>query len=148
MEIFKLKRPVIFEEREFEQFDLSGLEDLTGEEYATLLKEAERIDGADMVPEKSLTFAFLAAAKVTGQPFDLFKKMGAKDAARLRYKIGSFFSCGGLSNISASLLRKSAISLSIVLHADFFRLWRDMRLFDFLELMVDTEEVLEQIGKK
>mgnify|MGYP001632949252 CR=1 FL=1 len=91
MEIFKLKRPVIFEEREFEQFDLSGLEDLTGEEYATLLKEAERIDGADMVPEKSLTFAFLAAAKVTGQPFDLFKGMGAKDAARLRYKIGSFF---------------------------------------------------------
>nr|DAS10620.1 MAG TPA: hypothetical protein [Caudoviricetes sp.] len=46
------------------------------------------------------------------------------------------------------MLRKSAISLSIVLHADFFRLWRDMRLFDFLELMVDTEEVLEQIGKK
>ena len=91
MEIFKLKRPVTFEEHEFEQFDLSGLEDLTGEEYATLLKEAERIDGADMVPEKSLTFAFLAAAKVTGQPFDLFKGMGAKDAARLRYKIGSFF---------------------------------------------------------
>mgnify|MGYP000094870676 CR=1 FL=1 len=86
MEIFELKRPVTFEGHKFEQLDLSGLEDLTGEEYATLLKEAERIDGADMVPEKSLTFAFLA-----GQPFDLFKKMGAKDAARLRYKIGSFF---------------------------------------------------------
>ena len=76
MEIFELKRPVTFEGHKFEQLDLSGLEDLTGEEYATLLKEAERIDGADMVPEKSLTFAFLAAAK---------------DAARLRYKIGSFF---------------------------------------------------------
>nr|DAF34675.1 MAG TPA: hypothetical protein [Caudoviricetes sp.] len=46
------------------------------------------------------------------------------------------------------MLRKSAISLSIVLHADFFRLWRDMGLLDFLELMVDTEEVLEQIGKE
>ena len=62
MEIFELKRPVTFEGHKFEQLDLSGLEDLTGEEYATLLKEAERIDGADMVPEKSLTFAFLAAA--------------------------------------------------------------------------------------
>nr|DAF34676.1 MAG TPA: tail assembly chaperone protein [Caudoviricetes sp.] len=91
MGIFKLKRPVTFEERKIEQFDLSGLEDLTGEEYATLLKETEKMDGADMVPEKSLTFAFLAAAKVTGEPFDLFKKMGAKDTARLRYEIGSFF---------------------------------------------------------
>ena len=38
MEIFELKRPVTFEGHKFEQLDLSGLEDLTGEEYATLLK--------------------------------------------------------------------------------------------------------------
>ena len=84
MEIFELKRPVTFEGHKFEQLDLSGLEDLTGEEYATLLKETERIGGADMVPEKGLSFALLAAAKVTGQPFGLLKKMGAEEAARLR----------------------------------------------------------------
>jgi hypothetical protein len=43
------------------------------------------------VPEKSLTFVYLTAAKVTGLPFDLFKTLSAKDAARLRYQIGSFF---------------------------------------------------------
>lgn len=91
MKKFVLKKPVNYETKEYEEFDLSALEDLSGEEYASLLKQAENIDGADMVPEKSLTFAYLAAAKVTGLPFDLFKMLGAKDAARLRYQIGSFF---------------------------------------------------------
>jgi len=45
------------------------------------------------------------------------------------------------------LLKKSAISLSIVLHADFFRLWT-MPLGDLLELMVQTEEVLSEIGEE
>lgn len=92
MEKFILKKPVIYETKKHEAFDLSGLEDLSGEEYASLLKQAENIDGMDMVPEKSLTFAYLTAAKVTGLPFDLFKMLGAKDAAQLRYTIGNFFS--------------------------------------------------------
>ena len=91
MEIFKLKKSVVFEGNEYTQFDLSGLEELSGEEYGSLLKQAENLDGADMVPEKSLTFAYLAAAKVTGLPYDFFKKLSAKDTARLRYTIGSFF---------------------------------------------------------
>ena len=55
------------------------------------LFQAEKIEGESMVPEKSLTFVYLTAAKVTGLPFDLFKTLSAKDAARLRYQIGSFF---------------------------------------------------------
>lgn len=91
MEKFILKKPVTYETKKHEAFDLSGLEDLSGEDYASLLKQAENIDGMDMVPEKSLTFAYLTAAKVTDLPFDLFKTLSAKDAARLRYQIGSFF---------------------------------------------------------
>lgn len=91
MEKFILKKPVTYETKKHESFDLSGLEDLSGEEYASLLKQAEKIEGESMVPEKSLTFVYLTAAKVTGLPFDLFKTLGAKDAARLRYQIGSFF---------------------------------------------------------
>lgn len=66
MEIFKLKKSVVFEGNEYTKIDLSGLEELSGEEYGSLLKQTENLDGADMVPEKSLTFAYLAAAKVTG----------------------------------------------------------------------------------
>ncbi len=91
MEKFVLKKPVNFEGKKCEEFDLSGLEELSGEDYASLLKQTENIDGADMIPEKSLTFAYLTAAKVTGLPFDLFKTLSAKDTARLRYQIGSFF---------------------------------------------------------
>ena len=91
MEVFTLKKMVTFEGEKYATFDLSGLEDLSGEDYASLLKQAENIDGMDMVPEKSLTFAYLTAAKVTGLPFDLFQTLSAKDAARLRYQIGSFF---------------------------------------------------------
>lgn len=91
MEKFILKKPVTYETKKHEEFDLSGLEDLSGEEYASLLKQAQKIEGESLVPEKSLTFVYLTAAKVTGLPFDLFKMLGAKDAARLRYQIGSFF---------------------------------------------------------
>lgn len=91
MEIFKLKKEITFEGTKYTELDLSGLEELSGEEYGSLLKQAENLDGADMVPEKSLTFAYLAAAKVTGLPYDFFKKLSAKDAVRLRYTIGSFF---------------------------------------------------------
>lgn len=52
MEKFILKKPVTYETKKHEAFDLSGLEDLSGEEYASLLKQAENIDGMDMVPEK------------------------------------------------------------------------------------------------
>lgn len=91
MEIFKLKKSVVFESNEYTQFDLSGLEELSGEEYGSLCKQAENLDGMDMIPEKSLTFAYLAAAKVTGLPYDLFKKLSAKDTCRLRYAVSGFF---------------------------------------------------------
>lgn len=91
MEIFKLKKSVVFEGNEYTQIDLSGLEELSGEEYGSLCKQAENLDGMDMIPEKSLTFAYLAAAKVTGLPYDLFKKLSAKDTCRLRYAVSSFF---------------------------------------------------------
>lgn len=91
MEVFTLKKMVTFEGEKYATLDLSGLEDLSGEDYASLLKQAEKIEGESMVPEKSLTFVYLTAAKVTGLPFDLFQTLSAKDAARLRYQIGSFF---------------------------------------------------------
>lgn len=59
-----------------------------------------------------------------------------------------FFSQRGLSSIDASLLKKSAISLSIVLHTDFLQLWRDMPVWELMELAADTEEVLSEIGKE
>ena len=91
MKKFILKKPVTYETKKHEAFDLSGLEDLSGEDYASLLKQAQKIEGESLVPEKSLTFVYLTTAKVTGLPFDLFKTLSAKDAARLRYQIGSFF---------------------------------------------------------
>lgn len=89
--IFKLKKKAFFEGTEYTEFDLSGLEELTGEDLGTLCKQAENLDGMLMIPEKSLTFAYLAASKVTGLPYDLFKKLSAKDTCRLRYTVSGFF---------------------------------------------------------
>lgn len=46
------------------------------------------------------------------------------------------------------MLKKSAISLSIILHADFLRLWKDMPVWELMELIADTEEVLSEVGKE
>lgn len=45
------------------------------------------------------------------------------------------------------MLKKSAISLSIILHTDFLQLWKDMTVWELMELMTDTEEVLSEVGK-
>ena len=50
MEKFILKKPVTYETKKHEEFDLSGLEDLSGEEYASLLKQAQKIEGESLVP--------------------------------------------------------------------------------------------------
>ena len=89
--IFKLKKETAFEGTEYTEFDLSGLEELTGEEYGSLCKQTENIDGAAVIPETSITFVCLAAAKATGLPYDLFKKLSAQDTCRLRYTVSGFF---------------------------------------------------------
>lgn len=91
MEPFLLKMPITFDGVRYAEFDLSGLDDLTGADYASLLQQAEKIDGETLVPEKTITFTCLAAAKVTGLPYDLFCALKAKDAARLRYEVGKYF---------------------------------------------------------
>ena len=88
---FELKSPITFEGKEYKSFDLTGLEDLSGQEYKDLLAKQEKLDGETSVPERELTFAYLAAAKVTGLPADLFAALKGRDAARLRWTIGAFF---------------------------------------------------------
>ena len=46
------------------------------------------------------------------------------------------------------MLKKSAISLSIILHTDFLQLWKDMPVWELMELIADTEEVLSEVGKE
>ena len=46
MEIFKLKKEITFEGTKYTELDLSGLEELSGEEYGSLLKQSENLDGA------------------------------------------------------------------------------------------------------
>ncbi len=89
--IFKLKKKTAFEGTEYTEFDLSGLEELTGEDLGNLRKQTENLEGMQMIPEKTPTFAYLAAAKVTGLPYDLFKNLFAQDACRLTYTISGFF---------------------------------------------------------
>ena len=91
MEPFVLKMPITFEGKTYESFDLSGLDDLTGEQYASLLQETAKVEGETLVPEKTITFVYLTTAKVTGLPYDLFCTLKAKDAARLRYEVGKYF---------------------------------------------------------
>jgi len=89
--IFKLKRKKTFEGIEYTEFDLSGLEELTGEDLGTLRRQTENLEGMLMIPERHPTFAYLAASKVTGLPYDLFKNLFARDACRLTYTISGFF---------------------------------------------------------
>ena len=46
MEILKLKKEITFEGTRYTELDLSGLEELSGEEYGSLCKQAENLEQA------------------------------------------------------------------------------------------------------
>lgn len=85
-------RPYVFDNESYDSIDLSGLDKLTANDMIAVNKIMER-NGATMniIPEMSLEYACLFAAKATKKPVEFFRQLPPKEAIKLKNRVINFF---------------------------------------------------------
>lgn len=78
-------KPFEFEGETFESVDLSGLEDVTAAQLASIEEQVTAI-----VPELSIEYALLLAAKVSDKPTAFFQSLPAKEGLKIKRLVQGF----------------------------------------------------------
>lgn len=90
--IVKLRKPIKYQELEVKELDLGKLEDLTAQDMNNAYDTYYALGGnRQIMQESTLLFAQIIAAQVTGYQMEVFERMDAKDAMRLKNRIYRFF---------------------------------------------------------
>jgi len=84
------KKPFTFEGVSYESVDLSGLESLSAADMIAVNKTIERGGSASVLPEMSLEYACLMAARATGKPVEIFKALPPKEAIKVKNRVTNF----------------------------------------------------------
>ncbi len=84
------KKPYEFEGKTYHGIDLSGLENMTGKEYAKIEKMLRMIGVADPNPETTAEGVFLYAAEAGGIPVEFFDTIPLREAAKIKRVLINF----------------------------------------------------------
>ncbi|TRZ38529.1 phage tail assembly protein [Niallia circulans] len=88
--IVKFNKPFSFDGETFTQVDVSGVENLTGQDLDDAENMLLRVNKPSMVPEMSMTYLFFLASKATGKPQEFFFQLPAKDSLKVKRTVTSF----------------------------------------------------------
>lgn len=83
-------KPYIFEGKEYASIDLSGIDDLTGDD---LLKADQIYAGSGQyspLPEMTLVYTFAIASNAAKLPLEFFNKLPAKEALKVKNRVVRF----------------------------------------------------------
>ncbi|KXB60620.1 hypothetical protein HMPREF1866_00401 [Lachnoanaerobaculum saburreum] len=89
--IIKFSRKYTFEDREYEELDLSGLESMSATDMIAANKILEKSGSFSFLPEMSLEYACIISARATKIPLEFFKSLHPKDAIKVKNRVTSFF---------------------------------------------------------
>lgn len=89
--IIKFSRKYTFEDREYEELDLSGLENMSATDMIAANKILEKSGSFSFLPEMSLEYACIISARATKIPLEFFKSLHPKDAIKVKNRVTSFF---------------------------------------------------------
>lgn len=90
--VLKFKKPYTFDGKQYNEVDLSGLEDATAKDLEAVGRILEK-QGKGMNPatmEMTMGYAQLLANRVTGLPMEFFKNLPAKEAMALKTTVVGF----------------------------------------------------------
>ena len=85
------KKPVKWEDHEYKEIDLSGLDNLTGRQLSEIYKEFGKLGVVAAVPTQNPDFAAIAASKATGMPVEFFRDLPGKELFKLTNIIFAYF---------------------------------------------------------
>jgi len=88
--LVKFNKTFSFEGEVYAQIDLSGVENLTGQDLDDAENMLLRVNKPSMVPEMSMTYLFFLASKATGKPQEFFFQLPAKDSLKVKRTVTSF----------------------------------------------------------
>nr|DAO45649.1 MAG TPA: tail assembly chaperone protein [Caudoviricetes sp.] len=88
--IVKFGRTVHFEDESYDSVDLSGLEMLTGRDMVMTSKTLARSGDVSMLPEMSMEYAFLMAAKAAKLPVEFFYNLPPKECIKIKNRVTNF----------------------------------------------------------
>ena len=109
-------KPYTFEGETYDKIDLSGLDNLTATDMIAANKILDRTGSFTFLPEMSLEYACIIAAKATKLPVEIFSRdYYPKEAVKVKNRVTAFFLRSGISPTDGANLRKLAIQLSMTL---------------------------------
>jgi len=88
--LVKFNKPFSFDGEKHEEVDLSGIENLTGQDLDDAENMLMRVNKPSMVPEMSMTYLFFLASKATNKPQEFFFQLPAKDSLKVKRTVTSF----------------------------------------------------------
>lgn len=88
--ILRFAKPYTFEEERFTEIDLSGLENITAADMIATQKLMTKGGTVDMLPEMSVQYACIIAARITGKPIEFFTGLPAREAIKLKNMVSGF----------------------------------------------------------
>lgn len=84
-------KPYYFEDKEYTKVDLRGLDNLTASDMIAANKVLDRTGSFTFLPEMSLEYACIIAAKAANLPVEFFKGLHPKEAVKVKNRVTAFF---------------------------------------------------------
>ena len=90
--VITFKKPYKFENKEYTEIDLSGLDDLQASDMIAVNKYMQRTSGGsiDVMPEVSLEYACVLASKAAKLPIEFFTSLPPKEAMKVKNRVMGF----------------------------------------------------------
>lgn len=84
-------KPYEFEGQVYDKVDLSGLDDLTANDMIAANRVLDRTGSFTFLPEMSLEYACIIAAKAAKLPVEFFKGLHPREAVKIKNRVTAFF---------------------------------------------------------
>lgn len=85
------RKPYSFEGKEYSEIDLSGIENMSGEQLCAAHRLFAKERGVALTPELDPCYAAIVGSLVTGKPIEFFYGLPAKELFQLKKVISGFF---------------------------------------------------------
>ncbi len=89
--LIKFRKPYLFEGKEYTELDLSCLEDMTGADMIALENQyGKRHPGVNIMPEVTVEYAVMAAARAAKLPIEFFSGLPQREAVKVKNRVMGF----------------------------------------------------------
>ena len=89
--LIELKKPYLFENQEYTEVDLAGLESLTAKDLIESERQFAASGQVAAINEMNIGYVCIVAAKASKLPVEFFEKLPANEAIKVKNTVTGFF---------------------------------------------------------